>query len=54
MKKNKSRKKLEGLVKEGRAYCGKHNEKINLSLLYYKKCYLHRSRKRYCRYVIIK
>ena len=53
MKKDRLRKKLEGLVKEGKLYCKKYDEQISLEMLYRKKCYFQNKKKSYCRYVII-
>ena len=54
MKKNKIRAKLEKLVKEEKLYCKKYGEKIDLKLLYRKKCYFQNQSRDYCRYITIK
>ncbi len=52
--KNKTRKKLEKLVKEDRLYCEKYREHINLEMLYRKKCYFQTQSREYCKYITIK
>jgi len=55
MNHKKLRKDLEQSVKEGRAYCLKHNGEINLREYFAKKCYLPENHRiKYCKYFKIK
>lgn len=50
------RKKLEALVKEDRVVCTKHNEGIDLQMMYSRKCYIAYRRKKgeFCQYIKIR
>jgi len=45
------RKKLEEVVKDGRAYCFKHKEYIGLKTFFTHKCYFGHGKGKYCRYL---